>query len=352
MSYCENCAIEFDDKKKFCKFCGSRLKRDTDGLPNQDDVLDPLKTEAGDGDSLPPGRGNPPAVNPPVQSGLTAGPAPSDRLPPSTPSSVLSSTGNPDADSEAALPSAEGQPSKGEEPKPDAEAQPSKGEEPKPDAEASTGEREGDLQPSAVSPPSPGAGIPDPAPTESRRDLQEPATVPRGKIILLILAVAVFLVTAGGYWGYVSLTEKSGGTLEAGKISGRATGEGQQREERITKAAPSPQEEFAQVIATLKQANLTKNIDLFLSCYSPEFKSLKEKKSATLASWEQYDYRTLDYTLRDQRLSDSGASAVVEWSMNAYSRRTGESLSTKMAFRVVMRKENNLFKIVALEKIP
>ncbi len=343
MSYCETCAIEFDDKKKFCKFCGSRLKRDEDGLPNQDDVLNPLKTVAGDGVSLSPGREINPAVNPPLQSGSPDGPALSAPLPLSTPSVATSSTGHPEADSEAGLPSAK--------------SHPPNREERKPDAAVSVGEQKGDLKPSAVSPPFPGAGIPDPATPESRRDGQEPetvreSTVPRGKVILLILALAALFVTAGGYWGYVRLTEKSGGTLQTGQISGRTTGAGQQKEERIAVPAPSPQEEFEQVIATLKQANLTKNIDLFLSCYSPEFKSLKEKKSATLASWEQYDYRTLDYALRDQRLSESGASAVVEWSMNAYSRRTGESLSTKMAFRVVMRKENGLFKIVALEKIP
>ncbi len=341
MSYCENCAIEFDDKKKFCKFCGSRLKRAPDNLPNQDDVLNPLKTEAGDGDSLPPARGNAPVSDPTVPSDSPDGTALSDLLPPSIPSADISSTGNPEADSEAGLPSAK--------------AHPLNREEPKADAAASDDIREVDHRPSAVSPPFPGAGNPDPALPESRRDGREPATVqestvPRGKIILLI--VAAILVTAGGYWGYVRFTENNGRTLETGQISGRATGKGQNKEERIAKPAPSPQEEFEQVIATLKQANLTKNIDLFLSCYSPEFKSLKEKKSATLASWEQYDYRTLDYALRDQRLSESGASAVVEWSMNAYSRRTGDSLSTKMAFRVVMRKENGLFKIVALEKIP
>jgi len=294
MSYCVKCAIEFDDNKKFCKFCGSKLKlnqHDNQRISpeNISSALDPAAASeacilSSDIDSTN------------IEKQLDNSIIPTDKL------------------NEAEHDSAE----------------------PQNLHKVKKVEISQPVQPSVQ-------------PIKQKPIPPDKSSVSSVAGILLTIVVS-FLMIAGGFWGYVRFAEDKSQPLESARASNSPILNTSQQQKKVAGLSKSPKEEVNQVFENLKKANLTKNIDLFLSCYSLKFSSLKNKKSATLASWEQYDYKTLKYHIKDQSFYDDKASGIVEWSITAYSHKTGKLVSMDMAFNVGMQKEDGIFKIVSLEK--
>ena len=56
-------------------------------------------------------------------------------------------------------------------------------------------------------------------------------------------------------------------------------------------------ENLLALLQQVREAQLKKDISLFLKVYSPNFPNLSEKKKDVLATWEKYDYLDLDFKL-------------------------------------------------------
>ena len=67
------------------------------------------------------------------------------------------------------------------------------------------------------------------------------------------------------------------------------------------------------LLENIRQANLKKDIDLFLSCYASNFKDREGKKRATLSFWTKFDYVDLSYDLKNSSISGDTAKVKVEW---------------------------------------
>jgi hypothetical protein len=99
------------------------------------------------------------------------------------------------------------------------------------------------------------------------------------------------------------------------------------------------------LLENIRQANLKKNIDLFLSCYSSDFKDREVKKKATLDNWKKFDYLDLSYDLKTFSLSENIAKAKVEWLIKIYPTAGGKPQENKTILDVILKKEEGDWRI-------
>ncbi len=104
-------------------------------------------------------------------------------------------------------------------------------------------------------------------------------------------------------------------------------------------------EKIKGLLENIRQANLQKNIDLFISCYATDFKDREGKKKATLAYWKKFDYLDLSYDLKSPSISGDTAKARVEWVIKISSMTGGQPQESKTILDVVLKKEEEGWKI-------
>jgi rRNA maturation endonuclease Nob1/ketosteroid isomerase-like protein len=95
----------------------------------------------------------------------------------------------------------------------------------------------------------------------------------------------------------------------------------------------------------VRQANLQKDIDLFVSCYASDFRNLDARKRATLAYWEKFNYVDLSYDLKDPSISAETAKARVEWVIKTSSKSGGHPQENKSVLDVLFKKEEGGWRI-------
>jgi ketosteroid isomerase-like protein len=99
------------------------------------------------------------------------------------------------------------------------------------------------------------------------------------------------------------------------------------------------------LLESIKQANLQKNIDLFMSCYAADFKDREGKKKTTLAYWKKFDYLDLSYDLKNPLISGNTAKAKVEWVIKISSKTGSQPRESKTILDVTLKKEEDSWKI-------
>jgi hypothetical protein len=99
------------------------------------------------------------------------------------------------------------------------------------------------------------------------------------------------------------------------------------------------------LLENVRQSNLKKDIDLFVSCYASDFENMEGRKRATIAYWEKFNYLDLSYDVRDLSISVETAKARVEWLIRTSSRGGGQSQQNKSVLDVAFKKEDGMWKI-------
>jgi hypothetical protein len=120
--------------------------------------------------------------------------------------------------------------------------------------------------------------------------------------------------------------------------------------------APAPaaslKEQLQNVLSTLREAQLHKNILQFMSVYSLTYPELDEKRGSTLKSWEHYDYTSLVFTVdKIQSIDPDNAVAWVTWYVDTRNRRTQELTSSTQKYKVRFAKEMGKWRIRSLEEV-
>jgi RNA polymerase subunit RPABC4/transcription elongation factor Spt4 len=110
-------------------------------------------------------------------------------------------------------------------------------------------------------------------------------------------------------------------------------------------------EKIKSLFETIKQANLKKNIDLFMSCYSLDFKDRKRKRLDTLENWKTFHYLDLTYHLKEQTVSGDTANVRVEWLMKISQKGTGKPEDNRTVLDVVLKREGDHWKIKEIQPI-
>ncbi len=95
----------------------------------------------------------------------------------------------------------------------------------------------------------------------------------------------------------------------------------------------------------IRQANLRKDIDLFISSYDTDFKDREGKKKATLAFWKKFDYVELSYDLKSTSVTGDAARIRVEWVMKIASKGGGNPQGSRAFFDAVLKKQEGSWKI-------
>jgi len=104
-------------------------------------------------------------------------------------------------------------------------------------------------------------------------------------------------------------------------------------------------EDIKNLLETIRQANLQKDIDLFMSCYSSDFKDRESKKKSTLRNWKSFHYLDLSYNLKKYSLSEDKASIRVEWTIRFSSKLDRQLQETKTILDAILIKEESGWKI-------
>jgi uncharacterized protein YbaR (Trm112 family) len=110
-------------------------------------------------------------------------------------------------------------------------------------------------------------------------------------------------------------------------------------------------EDIKILLENIRQANLQKNIDLFISCYAIDFKDREGKKKATLTYWKNFDYLDLSYELKDPSISVDSAKARVEWLIKISPKTGGHSQEIKTLLDVLLKREESGWKIKEVKQM-
>jgi len=99
------------------------------------------------------------------------------------------------------------------------------------------------------------------------------------------------------------------------------------------------------LLEKIRQANLQNNIELFMSCYTADFKDREGKKRTTLESWANFNYLELSYDLKKHSISGNSANARVEWLMQISPKTGGRPEKSKALLDVAFEKETGSWKV-------
>jgi hypothetical protein len=122
----------------------------------------------------------------------------------------------------------------------------------------------------------------------------------------------------------------------------------------VAPAAPEEQlkGELHQLLSTLREAQLRKNLTQLLGCYSADFPHLEAKRQDIEKAWANYDYTTLTYTLDDLKTLDADhVRARVSWFIDLKNLKTGETTSLIQSFQVGFARESGQWRIASLEEM-
>jgi hypothetical protein len=114
---------------------------------------------------------------------------------------------------------------------------------------------------------------------------------------------------------------------------------------RTPAAGSEEAEKIRGLFEDIRQANLKKNIGLFMSCYSRDFQDKKGKRLATLASWESFNYLDLSYDLKKQTILGDSADVSVEWLIRTSPKAGGQPQDSRTVLNVTLSREEGNWKI-------
>jgi len=172
-------------------------------------------------------------------------------------------------------------------------------------------------------------------------DLLRPAT-------LLTAGLIIVLMVAGGYflWPHHS---QSQGPVPVKIVTPLST--------PLPPEDPSPRpkdqgvEKIGSLFDNIRQANLDKNIDLFMSCFSRNFNGTEGKRKDTLKMWENYSYLDLSYDLKRQAVTGDGADVRLEWLAKTSQKSSGRIQDGKTVLDVTLKREDGHWKIAEIKPV-
>ena len=165
---------------------------------------------------------------------------------------------------------------------------------------------------------------------------------------LLTAVILILLIIAGGYflWPHHS---RSNGPIPIEIITPLST--------PLPPENPSPPlkdqgvEKISSLFENIRQANLQKNIDLFMSCFSRDFNGTEGKRQDTLKMWENYSYLDLSYDLKNQTVTGDSADVRLEWLAKTSQKSSGKTQDGKTVLDVTLKREDGHWKIVEIRPV-
>lgn len=99
----------------------------------------------------------------------------------------------------------------------------------------------------------------------------------------------------------------------------------------------------------IRQANLQKDIDLFMSCFSGDFSDKEGKRQDTIKMWETFNCQDLSYELKELTLLGDTAVVKLEWVVMASEKLAGKPHNGTTLLDVTLRREDGGWKITRIK---
>ena len=110
-------------------------------------------------------------------------------------------------------------------------------------------------------------------------------------------------------------------------------------------------EKINSLFENIKKANLQKNIDLFMSCFSHDFKGRDGKRLDALKMWENFNYLDLSYELKNKSILEDISHVQLEWVVKTSQNGSGKTQEDKTLLEVTLKKEEGSWKIKEIKRI-
>ena len=104
-------------------------------------------------------------------------------------------------------------------------------------------------------------------------------------------------------------------------------------------------ESIKNILRNIQQANLKKDIDLFMSCYSTQFKGRDAKRKSTLEDWKNFNYISLSYDFKTHSISGDTALIRVEWFIRFALKNRDQPQESRTLLDVKLNREEGGWKI-------
>jgi DNA-directed RNA polymerase subunit M/transcription elongation factor TFIIS len=158
----------------------------------------------------------------------------------------------------------------------------------------------------------------------------------------LIVSGTILLMVAGGYFLWQGRSQDTR-PIPKGTITPPTPSPALQN--LYTMIEDHDVEKIRSLFENIKQANLQKNIDLFMSCFSRDFKDMEGKRRDTLKMWENFEYLNLSFDLKNQTISGDNAHIRLEWLVRTSQKMSGQLQDGKTVLDVKLKKEDGCWKI-------
>jgi len=99
----------------------------------------------------------------------------------------------------------------------------------------------------------------------------------------------------------------------------------------------------------IRQANLQKDIDLFMSCFSSDFSDKEGKRQDRLKKWETFNYQDLSYELKELTLLGDAAVVKSEWVVVTSEKLGGKPHNSTTLLDITLRREDGSWRITRIK---
>jgi len=162
---------------------------------------------------------------------------------------------------------------------------------------------------------------------------------------MMILGGIFILMVALGY--FLWLKPSSSSPPLSKEIASPSAGTPSQGQLPVSKNEEA--EKIRVLFENIRQANLKKNIGLFMSCYSHDFEDKEGKRLAVLETWENFNYLKLSYHLKKQTITGDTADVRVEWLIRTSPKAGGKPQDSRTVLHVMLSREEGNWKIKAIK---
>ena len=161
------------------------------------------------------------------------------------------------------------------------------------------------------------------------------------------LSVMIILIGAGGYFLL------QGHPRQPSSSSLKETFIPPSPSPHLTQLSAETQEveKIGSLFENIRKANLQKNIDLFMSCFSRDFKGRDGKQLDALKMWENFNYLDLTYELKKKSISGDTSHVRLEWLVKTSQKGSGKIQEGKTLLDVTLKREDGLWKIKEIKPI-
>jgi hypothetical protein len=117
-------------------------------------------------------------------------------------------------------------------------------------------------------------------------------------------------------------------------------------------AVPSLQAEVEEVFNRIKEANLKKNILMYMNTLAVIYPQADKKRQEVLKTWEKFEFREMAFTVNKlQEVDSDNAIAEVKWSTTSQNLTTTYLVAEDFQYRVWFAKEQGQWKIKKIEEL-